>query len=236
MDAPVGPRMVTDEQLENLSASARRLLTRPRPRFRGVLHRWAAAMSVPVGIVITVVADGATATLALAVFSIGVFCMLGASALVHCRDWGAHQVETLVRLDHSAIFLMFATSATPIARLGLTGSASTWLLVVLWCGATVGIVAEWLPVHPPAGVMNAAYLTFGWGTVAFLPWLLTDLSARQLLLLFAGGMAYTVGAVVVGSRQPDPWPNTFGYHEIWHLLVVVAVVAHTAMALDLAGI
>ena len=224
------------EQLENLSASARRLLRRPRPRFRGVLHRWAALASIPVGVWLVVLADGAQTTVAAVVFSVGVFFMLVTSALVHSRDWRVNQVETLVRLDHSAIFLMFATSGTPVAWLGLDGRASTWMLAVLWSGATVGVVAEWLPVHPPAGIMNAAYLTFGWGCVAFLPWLVTDLELGQLLLLFGGGAAYTMGAVIVGARRPDPWPETFGYHEIWHVLVVVAVVAHTALAADLVGI
>ena len=224
------------EQIENLSSSARRLLRRPRPRYRGLLHRWAAPASIPVGVGLAILADGGRATVAAIVFSVGTFFMLVISAVVHSRNWEVNQVETLVRLDHSAIFLMFATSGTPIAWLGLDGRASTWMLVVLWAGATVGIVTEWLPVHPPAGIMNAAYLTFGWGCVAFLPWLVTDLDPGQLLLLFGGGAAYTVGAVVVGARRPDPWPATFGYHEIWHVLVVVAVVAHTALVADLVGV
>jgi hemolysin III len=220
-------------QVVGLSASARRLLQRPRPRYRGLLHRWAAVAAVPVGVAITLNAEGGRATLALAVFSFGMFCMLTTSAIVHSRDWKAHQVELLVRLDHSAIFLMFATTATPIARLGLDAPASTWLLIVVWVGAVLGIIAEWLPLHPPAGLMNAAYLTFGWGTVAFLPWMIVDLRPTQLGLLFAGGAAYTVGAVIVGARRPDPWPDRFGYHEIWHVLVILAVGAHTVMAVDL---
>ncbi len=219
-----------------LSSSARRLLLRPRPRYRGVLHRWAALASIPVGVVITIGADGPRATVALAVFSVGVFCMLATSAVVHSRDWEPHQVERLVRLDHSAIFLMFATSGTPLARLGLDAPASTWLLVILWTGAILGIVAEWLPVHPPAGIMNAAFLAFGWGMAAFLPWMIIEMSMMQIMLLFAGGAAYSVGAIVVGSRRPDPWPDRFGYHEIWHVLVVVAAAAHTALAVDLAVI
>ena len=219
-----------------LSSSACRLLKRPRPRYRGLLHRWAALASIPMGVVITIRADGPRATVALAVFSVGVFSMLATSAIVHGRDWEAHQVERLVRLDHSAIFLMFATSGTPLARLGIDAPASTWLLVVLWTGAILGIVAGWLPVHPPAGIMNAAFLAFGWGMAAFLPWMIVELSLTQLLLLLAGGAAYTVGAIVVGARRPDPWPDRFGYHEIWHVLVVVAAGAHTALAVDLASI
>ena len=233
MNVPADSVAQAEQRDETLSSSARLLLRRPRPRYRGVLHRWAALASIPLGVVITIRADGTRATVALAIFSVGAFCMLATSALVHSRDWEVHQVERLVRLDHSAIFLMFATSGTPLALLGLDAPASTWLLAVLWTGAILGVVAEWIPVHPPAGIMNAAFLGFGWGMVVFLPWMIIELSSTQLLLLFAGGMAYTVGAIVVGSRRPDPWPDRFGYHEIWHVLVVVAAGAHTALAVNL---
>jgi hemolysin III len=230
----VDPAVGTELINPHLSPSARRLLRRPRPRYRGLLHRWAALVSIPVGLIITVNAGGPRATVAVAVFSIGVFGMLATSAVVHSRDWNENQVERLVRLDHSAIFLMFATTATPIARLGLDAPVSTWLLVVVWTGAVAGIVAEWLPVHPPVGIMNAAFLCFGWGTIVFLPWMVTYLSAAQLALLFTGGAAYTLGAVVVGARRPDPWPDHFGYHEIWHVLVVIAAGIHTALVINLA--
>ena len=234
MNAPLDSVTQVERCDATLSSSARRLLARPRPRYRGVLHRWAALVSILVGVVITIRADGTRATVALAVFSVGVFAMLATSALVHSRDWETYQVERLVRLDHSAIFLMFATTGTPLARLGLDAPASTWLLVVIWTGAVLGIVAEWLPVHPPVGIMNAAFLAFGWGMAAFLPWMIVELTSTQLLLLFAGGAAYTVGAVIVGARRPDPWPDRFGYHEIWHVLVVAAAGAHTLLVVDLA--
>ena len=140
MNAPLDSVTQVERCDATLSSSARRLLARPRPRYRGVLHRWAALVSILVGVVITIRADGTRATVALAVFSVGVFAMLATSALVHSRDWETHQVERLVRLDHSAIFLMFATTGTPLARLGLDAPASTWLLVVLWTGAVLAIL------------------------------------------------------------------------------------------------
>jgi len=225
--------LLNDPRVDSLSSSARRLLRRPRPRYRGLLHRYAALVSVLVGIGLTVSADGVRATVAMAVFSIGTSAMLGVSALVHVRDWPIERVELLVRLDHSAIFLMFATSPTPIAMLALDAPVSAWLLGVVWVGASLGIIAEWIPVHPPAGVMNGAYLVFGWSLLAFTPWMVSALSVSQAVLLMGGGAAYTIGAVVVGARWPDPWPDSFGYHEIWHVLVVVAVVLHVAMAISL---
>lgn len=216
-----------------LSPSARRLLRRPRPRYRGVLHRWAAVASVPVGLALVVGADGLEATVAAAVYALGTTLMLATSALVHARDWGIAEVETMVRLDHTAIFSMIAAGATPVALLGLQGRAGSWLLVVAWAGALAGIVVEWVPVHPPPGVMNAVYLGLGWSMIVFTPWMVRDLTTAQLALLIGGGALYSVGAIIVGARRPDPWPDVFGYHEIWHVFVVVATVAHTALVADL---
>ncbi len=185
---------------------------------------------MPTAVVLVVGADGLRATLAMAVFCAGATTMLAVSAVVHLRDWPPAQVETLVRLDHSAIFLTFATSATPVALLALDAPVSGWMLGFAWAGALLGIAAEWLPMHPPKGWMNAAYIVFGVSMLVFGPWLLSALSALGLVLLFGGGIAYTVGAVIVGSRRPDPWSEVFGYHEIWHVLVVVAVGAHYGLA------
>jgi len=217
-----------------LSASAVRLLRRPRPRFRGYLHRWAALASVPLGVTLTVFAHGTRAQLSMLVYSLGITAMLGVSAVVHGRDWSERRVEFLVRCDHSVIFLMFGTCATPIALLGLDPPVSIILLAVAWTGALLGIIGVWVPLHPRAGVMNAAYLGFGWSMVAFAPWLIMSLSIPESVLLFGGGAAYTLGAVVVGARRPDPWPETFGYHEIWHVHVVIAVACHTLLVISLA--
>lgn len=225
--------MVDDPRAERLSPSARRLLRRPRPRFRGVLHRYAAIVFALVGVAATIAAEGGRATVAMAVFSIGTTTMLAVSALVHLRDWPIERVELLVRLDHSAIFLMFGTTATPIALLGLGPPVSGWLFWVAWAGALLGILAEWVPVHPPAGVMNAAYLALGWSMVVFIPWMISAFDFWEVAFLLGGGAAYTVGAIVVGARRPDPWPEAFGYHEIWHVFVVVAAALHVAMAVAL---
>ncbi len=221
------------EIVAQLSPSAKRLLRRPRPRLRGVLHKWAAILAIPAGVVLTVGASGYRASVSMAVFAVGAIAMLGVSAIVHSRDWPPEKVEMLVRLDHSAIFVMYATTATPVALLGLDGRVSTWMMSVVWTAAAAGVIAEWLPVHPPAGVVNAIYLSLGWSMLVFVPWMLKNLTVGQLVLLFIGGGAYTIGAVVVGSRRPDPWTDIFGYHEIWHVFVVLAVLMHGWMAYSL---
>ena len=230
-----GP-LLDDPRADGLSAAARRLLRRPRPRYRGVLHRWAALACVPIGIVAVVAADGARARVAIAVFAVGALVMLGVSAVTHLRDWPIERVEGLVRLDHSAIFVMFATSATPIAMLALDGGRTWTLLAFAWVGACAGIVLEYLPFHPPRGLVNAVYLTFGGSFLVFLPWLVDALTGAELGLLLGGGAAYTIGAIIVGSQWPDPWTDTFGYHEIWHVLVVVGAGTHYVLALRLADV
>ncbi len=221
---------VDDGKVDGLSRSAQRLLRRPRPRYRGVLHRWATVVSVPTAAILIIGADGFRATIAMIVFCAGATCMLAISAVVHLRDWPADRVELLVRLDHSAIFLMFATSATPVALLALDSPISGWMLGFAWIGALSGIVAEWIPLHPPKGMMNTVYIVFGVSMLVFGPWLLSALTLTHLILLIGGGVAYTVGAVVVGSRRPDPWTDVFGYHEIWHVMVLIAVGAHYGLA------
>jgi hemolysin III len=107
------------------------------------------------------------------------------------------------------------------------------LLGGLWAGAALGVVAEWLPFHPPRGLMNSLFLTLGWLPVILLPWLWRGLGVMSFTLMAAGGLVYTIGAVVVGAQRPDPRPSIFGYHEVWHLLVIIAVALHEAMVFRL---
>ncbi len=234
LSAMLEPTLLDDPRAASLSPSARRLLRRPRPRFRGVLHRWAALASFPVGAFLVAGADGPRAAWSMLVFSVGTSLMLTASAITHARDWPIERVEFLVRLDHSAIFFTYATGSTPIALLALDAPVAGWMLGFAWVGATLGILAEWTPFHPPPGVMNAAYLAFGCSMLVFTPWMISALSLGQLGLLFGGGLAYVVGAIVVGARRPDPWTDVFGYHEIWHVFVTLGAACHYGLAASLA--
>jgi len=219
-----------------LSPSVMRMLSRPRPRWRGLTHRWAFLLSIPVGIIGVVGADTTNAQIGLAFFAIGASFMFGVSALVHLRPWPVARYHRLIQLDHTAIYVCIAAQSLPVALLVLKGPLRITLLVVLGVGAAAGVVLEWLPFHPPKGLMNALFLTLGWFPVVLMPWIYQGTNATNFALLLTGGAFYTAGAIVVGAMRPDPWPKTFGYHEIWHLCVIIAVVLHTVMAWRLAHV
>ena len=216
------------------SVNTERALTLPRPRLRGRSHLVAAIVSVPIAVVWTVLAPAGD-RVAVATFSLGVAAMFTCSALLHLKRWDAHTYEVLFRLDHSGIYLAIGGTGVAVALLGLEGWASWTLLIGMGVGSVIGIVVEWLPFAPPKGFNSAVYLTLGWIPVALLPWLWFTAGPVTVLLLLAGGVLYTVGATVVGLRRPDPWPEVFGYHEVFHLLVIAAVAVHTLMIARLLG-
>lgn len=219
----------TENELNQYSPSVQRTLGRPRPRWRGVMHRWAFFASLPIGLAIVLHAQGVLDRIGAASFALGVSLMLGVSAVVHLKTYEPERLEFLFNLDHSAIFLCIATGATAVALMGLDGNRRIILVVAYWLGAMVGLAAVWLPFHPPKGLMNFLFLVLGWTALPMGPALWDSLGFDGMALLGAGAAFYTVGAVIVGSRRPDPDPFVFGYHEIWHLFVVIAVGFHYAL-------
>ncbi len=218
--------MLTAEELEQYSPSVRRTLGLPRPRWRGVMHRWAFVVSVPLGIVATLLANGALDRLAVGIFALGISAMFGISALVHRGVTDPRELEILFNFDHCGIFFCMATGATAIGLMGLDGNRRIILLSVYWVGAIFGMAMVWLPFHPPRGLMNLVYLSIGWTALPMGPALYRSSGALGLSLLLGGAAFYTVGAIIVGSQRPNPDPHVFGYHEIWHLFVTIAASIH----------
>ncbi|MFP4310710.1 MAG: PAQR family membrane homeostasis protein TrhA [Nitriliruptoraceae bacterium] len=210
------------------SINTERALTLPRPRLRGRSHLLAALVTVP-GSLVWIVQAPAGSRLGIAAFGIGMAAMFTCSALLHLKRWDARTYERLFRLDHSGIYLAIGGTGIALALLGLEDWPRAVLVVGMGLGSLLGIVVEWLPFAPPRGFNHAVYLTLGWLPVILLPWLWMATGTVTIALLLAGGILYTVGAVVVGTRRPDPWPTVFGYHEIFHLFVIAAVVVHAIM-------
>jgi hemolysin III len=167
-------------------------------------------------------APAGLATFAAAVYATCMVGMFGASALYHRGNWSHATAKRLLQLDHTAIFLMIAGTYTPIALLAMDGTARAATLTAVWVVATAGIIFEWMPIPAPRGYVTTVYMFLGWiGAFSFIP-LYEATGWDGVLLVAGGGVLYMIGAIVHAARKPDPWPETFGYHEIFHIFVILA--------------
>jgi len=201
-------------------------MTAQRPRLRGTSHLIAGVVGLPVAIVATVQAPAGQPRMAVASFAFGATVMFLCSALLHLRRWDPVVYERLFRLDHSGIYCTIGGTSAAIALLALEGWMQQVLLVATVGGSLVGIILEWLPFAPPRGLSNSVYITLGWLPVLLLPWVWMSSGALIVALIIVGGVLYTSGAIIVALRRPDVLPGWFGYHELFHVLVIVAVLLH----------
>jgi hemolysin III len=176
-------------------------------------------------------ARGAEARVSAAIFSATLTGLFGVSATYHLGQWSARAHRTWKHLDHSMIFLFIAGTYTPVTLLALRPPWGIALLLLAWSGATVGVLITVLRLDQWHRVGFALYLTLGWLAVIATPQLVHGLSRVELALLVAGGALYTVGAVVLARKWPDPHPVVFGYHEVWHAFVVGASACHFILVL-----
>jgi len=197
-----------------------------RPKYRGVLHSYCFFLSIPIGLIFIFTAPSSRTAFAAFTFAFGVSSMLGISALFHRTEFTDRGWMRFRRLDHIGIYLCIASGSTPIGMLVVDGWVQKTLLITAWVGLGVGATLRFLPFDPPYGLMNALFLSMGWVSLVAIPQLWDFLELRWIILLAIGGMLYTLGAFIVGLRKPDPWPDIFGYHEIWHLMVVAAATLH----------
>jgi hemolysin III len=202
---------------------------RNRPQLRGVSHQWAFFVSLVVGVVLVIQAPPGRATLAAAVYAVCVALLFGISALYHRVTWQENGRRWMRRLDHSAIFLMIAGTYTPFALLVLDGTLADVVLAVVWAGALGGIVLKLLWIDAPKWLAALIYVLLGWVAVAVTPDLFGELGITAGVMVALGGLFYTVGAVVYALRRPDPIPAVFGYHEVFHALVIAAAALQYAV-------
>jgi len=196
---------------------------RQRPRLRGVLHEVAFFIALVVGILLVTHTDRPRASAAAAVFAGSVAAMLGASALYHRVTWSVRVRPWMRRLDHAGIYLLIAGTYTPVGLLTLRGTMRDVVLGVVWSGAAAAIVLKFVWVAAPKWLSAVIGISLGWVGVAAMPQVAHYAGATAVVLLAAGGVAYTAGAIVYARRRPDPVPTVFGYHELFHALTLVAV-------------
>jgi hemolysin III len=206
----------------------------PKPVLRGVFHEVAAAGALAAWVLLVAAAPAGVGTAAAAVYGGTLFALFTTSALYHRPNWRPRARMVMRRLDHAAIFLLIAGTYTPFCLL-LGGSTGRTMLAVAWGGAALGVLQSVLWVRAPRAVSAAIYLLLGWVVLPVVPALLRALGAGALVLLGAGGLAYTVGAVVYATRRPDPLPRVLGYHEVFHALVIVAAALQLAVVVRALG-
>jgi hemolysin III len=199
-----------------------------KPRLRGVLHEYSFFISLGSGLMLVLASTPDLARIASAVYASALAGLFGVSALYHRVTWPPRAGAWMRRLDHAMIFLLIAGTYTPIALLMLPRPKGLLLLVMVWGAALAGIVFNLAWITAPRIVSPALYLVMGWIAVTALPDLLASVSTLTLLLLTAGGVVYSIGAVVYATRRPNPAPAVFGYHEVFHALTIAAAGMHFA--------
>jgi hemolysin III len=204
-----------------------RLVTEPpvaveRPLLRGALHGVAFAAALAVGALL-VIFSRESRVLPATVFAASAVVMLGTSTLYHRVTWSPNARLWMRRADHAGIFLLIAGTYTPIALISLRGAWSTTVLALVWAGAAAAAMSKFCWVAAPGWVSAGLGLALGWVGVLVLPQFAHREGIAPVVLLAAGGLAYTAGAVVYAMKRPDPVPRIFGYHELFHALTIVAL-------------
>lgn len=200
-----------------------------KPRLRGVLHEYGFFVSIPCGVALILAASGGRARLAAAIYAIAVSALLGTSALYHRVTWRPRARRWMRRLDHSMIFVLIAGTYTPVALLKLHGPLANTILIVLWLGALGGVVFKLLWIDAPKWVFALVYVALGLVTAAIVGELPAAIGWLGVAGLAGGGLLYVIGAAVYASGRPNPWPKVFGYHEVFHTLVLAAAALQYAV-------
>lgn len=181
--------------------------------------------AVVAGVVLVALADGYLERFAVWVYAAALAAMFGASALYHRFPWRTTAARLRARrLDHAMIFVFIAGTYTPIALLGFSGVTQTVVLVSVWAGAVFGMALNLAWIHAPRWLSAVAYLGVGWVGIIAIPQLFPALGVTASVLLIVGGALYTVGALMYAAAWPNPFPATFGFHEVFHVLVIAAAV------------
>jgi hemolysin III len=200
-----------------------------KPRLRGVSHQYAFFISLGCGAGLVAAAASGRARMAAAIYALAVSALLGTSALYHRVNWRPAARRWMRRLDHSMIFVLIAGTYTPVALLALHGTLASVILIVLWSGALGGVIFKLAWVDAPKWLTAATYVVLGLVSAAVLGKLPAAIGWLGLAGIAGGGALYITGAVVYASERPNPWPKVFGYHEIFHALVIAAASLHYAV-------
>ena len=220
------PARAAHDVADGLSRVSQAMADGVKPRLRGWIHAGVAPLVLAAAIVLVALAPTSAARWSTGVFGVSAVLLFGTSAVYHRGRWSPRTTAVLRRLDHTNIFLIIAGTYTPLAVLMLSAHTARMLLIVVWCGALIGALARIFWLHAPRWVYVPTYVALGSVAVGFIPSFYRSGGPAVAWLVLAGGLAYIVGAVVYGTKRPNPSPRWFGFHEVFHALTVVAFTCH----------
>jgi hemolysin III len=206
-----------------------------RPAWRGRLHTWAFVAAIPAGAAIVVAADHTVDRTAAAIYAATLIALFGTSASYHRLARSQRARRIMQRLDHSMIYLLIAGTYTPVCLVALPRVWGVPILGTIGAAAAAGIVLKVVAFDRAQRFTYALYPIMGWTVIVVAPALVDHLTVTQVGLIAAGGIAYTVGVIVLLLHRPDPMPTIFGYHEVWHALTIVAAGLHYVAITDIVG-
>jgi hemolysin III len=203
------------------------LLRRLREPVNGLTHLGAAVAAV-IGLIVLVLLgrESPIKVLSLIVYGASLVLMFSASAAYHLVRGGPRVLDVLRKLDHAAIYLLIAGTYTPICLTFFSGAWRAGMLIAIWSLAAIGIGVKVFVLRAPRWVTAGVYLVMGWLALAAIGEILRALPTGALVWLVAGGLFFTVGAVIYILKKPDVWPGVFGFHEVWHVLVILGALSH----------
>jgi hemolysin III len=207
-------------------ASLTEVLDAVKPRLRGWLHAGMAPLALAAGIVLVSLAATPEGEIGGAVFLAASVLLFGTSALYHRGAWGARNMAILRSLDHSNIYVFIAATYTPLALILLDGPSRVVLLTVIWSAAVGGLLFRLVWLSAPRWLYTALYIVMGWTALGWLGAFYDAAGLAVLILIMAGGVCYTLGAVVYARKRPNPSPAWFGYHEIFHVGTIAGFICH----------
>lgn len=201
-----------------------------KPKLRGRIHQVAFVLAMPAGAALIVSAEDAAGYVSASIYVASMLALFGTSATYHRGTWSETARARMQRLDHAMIFVLIAGSFTPLALTALDGATGIVALVLAWACAAFGVVISLVRYDLLQRFEGWLYVGFGWLLAIAVPLAFRSLSLAEVLFLFAGGVFYTVGAVGFSAERPDPWPLTFGYHEVWHAFTILGASSHYVLA------
>ena len=205
------------------------------PKLRGWPLLIGFVLAVPAGAALLVRAAGHGHTVPTAIYVAALVSLYGIGWIYHLLRWSPGARARLRRLVHAVIYVFIAATFTPVAVAGLHNAMGYWLLAATWAGAALGAVAKLVRFDGSRVIGGTMYIVVGWLPIVAIRDFVTKLGVVNAILMFGAGIVYTAGAAVLAARRPDPWPAVFGYHEVWHTMVLVASAMHYVLIWRVVG-